>query len=220
MLEGDLHAFSVVNLAHEQPNPPIFSPPHHKLTRRGKVIVRRPDTVEGIVIHQTATPYGVTAQQLKDAGGDSLLAKHRRALGVAAHMTAFDTDFAVLGHPLDWYVNHANSLNARSLGLEIEGRFPQLMGTNELLTGKLLHAAQDGLEYLVQEGRRRGMPIRWVWAHRQSSMTRDDDPGQEIWQKLVLGFAGAVLGLRTQPDFVTGGKTIPMAWRRPGKGVA
>lgn len=205
---------AVLDLTIEQPNPPKYRPPHHKISK-GRVVERAPGLVDGIVIHQTATPFGVTAAAIKASKGDATLAKHRRALGIAAHMTAFDTGTAVLAHPLDWYVYHANSLNARSLGLEIEGRFPGLQGAKELFTGKLEQAARDGLVYLVMRGRAAGMPLRWVWAHRQSSLTRADDPGEEIWRKLVLGFAVPELGLQPQIDFVDGGRAIPGDWYRP-----
>lgn len=218
MQETQDRALSVLDLTKEQEDPPDRSPPQHKIVRDrikkcDTVFCRPISSIDGIVIHQTATPFGVTAAAVKAAGGDRKLAKHRRALQVAAHMTAFDTGVAVLAHPLAWYVYHGNALNARSLGLEVEGLFPGLQGKKELLTGLLLEAAKDGLEYLVRRGRTQGMPIKWIWAHRQSSMTRDDDPGQEIWQKLVIGFAVPHLGLATQSDFVSGGKVIPPGWK-------
>jgi hypothetical protein len=208
----------VVDLTAEQPNPPRYDPPHHRIVR-GKtaaldhVYSRPANSIDGIVIHQTAVAYGVTAAAVKAAGGDPVKAKHRRALDVAAHMTAFSTGYAVLAHPLDWYVYHGNSLNARSLGLEIEGLYPELQGDKELLTGNVLQAAREGLTYLVTTARSKLMPIKWVWAHRQSSLTREADPGEEIWRKLILDFAVSTLGLVPQPDFVSGGKPLPPEWR-------
>ena len=214
----------VLDLPHEQPNPKTHSQPKHKIVRdrekrRDEVFRRLPGSIDGIVVHQTATPFGVTAKQVKAAGGDGKLAKHRRALGVGAHMTVFDTGLAVLAHPLDWYVYHGHALNARSLGLEIEGLFPGKQGSKELFTGVLESGAQDGLEFLVRKGRELGMPIKWIWAHRQSSMTRDSDPGEEIWKKLVLGYAVSSLGLVPQHEFVSGGKTIPTEWRNAKTGA-
>jgi hypothetical protein len=214
----------VLDLTKEQPDPPDFSPPHHKiirdkLKRRDVVFRRAVNTIDGIVVHQTATPFGVSKAAVKAAGGDVELAKHRRALGVAAHMTAFDTGTAVLAHPIEWYVYHGNALNARSLGLEVEGLFPGTMGKKELFAGNLELASRDGLEYLVRKGREAGMPIKYIWAHRQSSMTRVDDPGEEIWRKLVLGFAVPMLGLSTQSEYVSGGRTIPPEWKPEWLGV-
>lgn len=212
--QGILH---VVNLTHEQPNPPRNDPPEHKIVRGKKpeldrVFNRPVNTIDGIVIHQTGSPFGVTAAAIKASKGDAVLAKHRRALGIAAHMTAFDTGYAVLAHPLEWYVYHGNGLNARSLGLEVEGLYPGKM-TKPLLTDKLLQAACDGLTYLVKQGRAAGMPIKFIWAHRQSSLTRPNDPGEEIWRKVVLDFAIGNLGLAPQSDYVNGGETIPAHWK-------
>lgn len=217
MQESGAQHLAVVDLSKEQLEPPLFDPPHHRILRGKKQTLdrverRKPNQIDGVVIHQTGCSFGVTAAQMKASDGNRNLAKHRRALGVAAHMTAFDTGFAVLAHPLDWYVFHANALNARSLGIEIEGLFPELIGDRELLGGPLLKAAKDGLSYLVHKGREQKMPLRWVWAHRQSSLTRPADPGEEIWRKLVLDFAVPTLGLVPQPDFITGGKALPAEW--------
>ena len=208
----------VVDLSSQQVEPPVFEPAHHRIVRGKKrefdrVERRKVNQIDGIVIHQTGCPFGVTSGQIKAAGGDPILAKHKRALGIAAHMTAFNTGYAVLAHPLDWYVFHANTLNARSLGIEIEGLYPELVGDKELLVGPLLDAAKDGLTYLVQKGREQKMPLKWVWAHRQSSLTRPADPGEEVWRKLVLEFAMPTLGLVSQPEFISGGKTLPVEWR-------
>jgi len=218
------HHLKVIDLSAEQTDFLDYDPPHHKLvldklTKKQAVAVRKPQSIDGIVVHQTATAFGTTPNQVQAAGGDRVLAKHRRALGVAAHMTAFDTGFAVLAHPLLWYVYHGNALNARSLGLEIEGSFPGEVGAGpEKLVGPLLQAAKDGLAYLVLEGRRAGMPIRFIWAHRQSSQTRPNDPGEEIWRKIVLNYAERELGLISQPDLVMGGKSIPDVWKKSGGG--
>jgi hypothetical protein len=223
MQQTDRRTLKVVDLTAEQTDFLSCEPPHHKLTRDRKlkqmvVFCRDPMTVDGIVLHQTATPFGTTPQQIAASGGDKVLAKHRRALNVAAHITAFDTGYAVLAHPLHWYVYHANGLNARSLGIEVEGVFPGSMGKKELLTGDLLQAAKDGLEYLVRKGREAGMPIKYIWAHRQSSMTRPNDPGEEIWKKIALEFGGNELQLIPQPDYILGGESLPQEWRlkKPG----
>lgn len=219
MQPNDKPVLQVIDLTGEQPNPPPGSLTEHYKMVRGKtaaldrVFARPVNTVDGVVIHQTATPFGVTKEAVKSAGGDEALAKHRRALGVAAHMTAFTTGYAVLAQPLPWYVYHANALNSRSVGIEIEGLFPLAVGKTELMTPQLERAAKDGLEYLVRKGREIGMPLKWIWAHRQSSLTRDADPGEEIWRKIVLGFAVSKLGLVPQSDFVSGGRTIPPEWK-------
>lgn len=225
--------YRVIDLTGEQTNPPRGKKKHR--LQGGLVVERDPATIDGITIHQTACRFGASARQIKEAGGDVLLAEHRRALRVGAHMTVFDTGYAVLGHPLGWYVNHGNGLNARSIGLEVEGVYPGILDNPRPprwwrdreftpLKDETLTAAMAGLYYLVEEGRALGMPLRYIWAHRQSSPTRRADPGEEIWRRLVVDFAVAQLRLETQPDLTLKsgrrgrGRPIPTQWDPQGVG--
>lgn len=211
----------IVDITNLQTDPPSASS-RFKL-RSGKVLKRDPKTVTGIVVHQTGTDFIVSSRQVKNAGGDRHEALHRRALGVPVHVTVFhgkaagvDCNHAVHAVPLDWYAYHADELNSRSLGIEIEGSYPGIM-TIPKMSDAFVQAARDGIRYLVTEGRRMGMPIKYVWAHRQSSKDRGNDPGSEIWRKVVLEYAVPVLGLELQPDLVVGdGKPIPATWGREG----
>jgi hypothetical protein len=64
------------------------------------------------------------------------------------------------------------------------------------------------------------MPIEYIHAHRQSSGTRRSDPGEELWQKVVLEFAVPVLGLKTEPSRVLkDGRPIPESWDLDGSGA-
>jgi hypothetical protein len=77
----------------------------------------------------------------------------------------------------------------------------------------LLYAARMGVKALVDRGRMQGMPIRYIWAHRQSNKDRGRDPGEEIWKRVVLEYAVPVLGLEIQPDLRVGdGNPIPASW--------
>lgn len=211
----------IVDLRAEQQDPPQNDPAKHRIVK-GKVVRRDPSTVDSICIHQTAIDFGITPLMLRKANGDRTLAEHRRALNVASHATAFSTGYCVIANPLDWYVYNANRLNARILGLEIEGSFPGLLKTatksSSKFEGEIELAARAGLEYLVVEGRRLGMPIKYIWAHRQSSMDRRGDPGEEIWRKLVTGYAIPVLGLTARTGDTVDGRTIPTDWDTWGLG--
>lgn len=215
----------IVDLTSEQKNPPVINPPTPQKHRieRGKVVVRDPKEIDGIAIHQTAVNFGASPAAIRAAGGDVTKAIHRRALNVGAHMTAFRTGYAVLANPLRWYVNNANTLNRRILGYEIEGSYPGLTkGRTKLHTpfsGEIVEATKAGLKYLVDAGRADGMPIRYIWAHRQSSDTRRGDPGEEIWREIVLEYAVKVLGLETKVGDVFGdGRSIPADWDPRGVG--
>lgn len=212
---------AVIDLTKLALDPPESKDREHYKIVGGKVMKRDPRTVDGIVLHQTGVEYGLTAAQVRAVGGDRHEALHRRALGQHVHMGVFDgkeagvrCGHAVYSHPLDWYIYSADELNKRSISIEVEGKFA---GTYlvEQASKWLIDGAKEGLKFLVDEGRRMGMPIKYIWAHRQSSKNRGSDPGPELWKKLVLGYAVPVLGLEIQPDLVVGdGRSIPGGWGR------
>jgi peptidoglycan hydrolase-like protein with peptidoglycan-binding domain len=192
----------------------------------GKPVIRDPSAVRGITIHQTAVKFSVADYQVKAAGGDRKLALARRSLGVACHVMAFHDGFLAWSNPLDWYVYHGNGWNATELGIEIDGNYPGLVG-GKTWNGKpatevrpeSIKAARAGIELLVREGHKMGMPIRYIHAHRQSSASRRSDPGEELWNKVVLDYAIPVLGLETEPQRIVGdGRPIPTEWDPAGKG--
>jgi hypothetical protein len=202
--------------------------------RDGEVVKRTPSSVNGIVLHQTAIKYGVTSRQVEEANGNKQLAVARRAKRIACHACSFE-GFYAKAYPLDFYINQANALNANTLGLEIEGRFPGLMdnpdtfaredlktlwkGEPTELTYDRIKAACAALAYLVQEGHSLGMPIKYLYAHRQAKLNRRSDPGEELWREVALEYGVAVLGLETRPLFTIGtGRPIPIEWDSRGGG--
>lgn len=219
---------NVLDLTPFQSEPPE-RPEKYKM--QGKKVVRRDlSKVTGIVVHQTACEFGVSEAQIKRAGGDKVLAKHRRALNIAGHVTAFMTGRAVYANPLDWFVYHGNGFNSYTYGLEIEGLYPGLKGNLRTVAGDpkdvtqltraTIDAARTGITFLYERGRQAGSPLEWVYAHRQSSASRRSDPSQEIWEEVVLGYAVPVLGLKVNNDLVLPasnpkngpGYPIPRSW--------
>lgn len=219
-----------LDLCSEQQNPPPYKVRGGKRINisknvRGKVVVRDPSDITGIGIHQTACVFGPT-------GASRALQRHRRALKVPCHALAFRDGTFVTAFPLEWYVYHGNELNAFSLGLEIEGHYPGLpddprtparedirttwRGKATPFDDLIVETSREALRYLVEEGRSRGMPIEWIWAHRQTNGSKPSDPGWEIWKHVVLDYGVPKLGLRTQPDQTwRDGKPIPAQWE-PG----
>jgi len=221
-----------LDLCSEQKNPP---PPKQSvdgkkvniaLIKSGKVVVRDPKTITGIGIHQTACVFGPS---------NDIDKRHRRSLGVPCHALAFRDGVFATAFPLEWYMYHGNELNAFTLGLEIEGQYPgraddpttpkrediqSTWGGNPTPFDDLaIETSREALKYLVEEGRRRGMPIEYVWAHRQSNGQKPSDPGHEIWKHVVLDYGVPVLGLRTQVDKTwRDGKPIPGLWDPSAKG--
>lgn len=212
----------------------VASAPKIKMAAK-RPVVRDPAIVTGVCLHQTAVEYGVSAAQLRAAGGDRRLALARRALNVACHAMAFRDGFFVAAAPLRWHVNHGNGLNATTLGLEIDGRYPGRPddprttprredlestwgGEPSEITPALIAAARSALRWLVETGRAEGMPIEWIWAHRQSSATRRGDPGWELWGE-VGEWGAAELGLRVDYARTVGsGRPIPVEWSPRGVG--
>lgn len=197
-------------------------------------LMRKPSDINAIVIHQTACEFGVSKRAISQHG-NSEVARAHRALDVACHVLAFRNGYYVAAHDLRVHVNHANRLNDRSLGLEIEGRYPGLMddpgtmaredlrttwgGEPTELTDTVVSTAMAALKWMVEEAARYGMKIEYVFAHRQSNDNRRSDPGEEIWRRVVLEYAVPALGLKTQPETPwQQGYSIPVEWDTAGVG--
>lgn len=201
-----------------------------KLDRKGKPVRRDPRKVTHIVLHQTAVEYGVSKQQIAASNGDAELALARRFLDVACHIAACRSGFIVLAHDLDVQVNHGNGFNSFSIGIEVDGRYcgieddPSTVAREDLqstwgglptvLTSRTVRAARAAVGYAVTAGRKRGMPLTHIVAHRQSSGQRRSDPGQELYQRVILNWAVPELGLKTEPHL-----TLPSEKSGPGRPV-
>lgn len=202
------------------------SPSPKSRVRGGKTVVRNPAAVTGIVIHQTAVKYGVADYQVAASGGDRELALARRSLGVACHVMAFHDGFVAWSNELERYIYHGNGYNSYTLGIEIDGNYPGLIGgatwNGKLateVTETIVAAACNGIRLLVEEGRKLGMPLNNVYAHRQSSSSRRSDPGEELWNRVVLEYVVPVLGLIPHPTEIIGdGRAIPPEWDPSGVG--
>jgi hypothetical protein len=220
-----------LDLRESAPNPPPPKTRGGRISRiakvyRGRVVERAPADVCGITIHQTACVFGPLDDREK---------AYRRAHRISTHATAFADGTFVSAFPLTWYMHHGNGTNASSLGLECEGRYPGLVddpatprredidstwgGPPTPLDERAVDTFRAALRWLVETGRAEGMPIEFIWAHRQSSAMRRSDPGAEIWRRVVLDYAVPELGLKTEPARIWGsGKPIPRAWDTFGVG--
>ena len=191
---------------------------------QNKVQRRDITRITGIVLHQTGIEFSVNKRQVDEADGDKNKALAMRAKGIPTHAVAFE-NFFVKNYPLDFYCYHANALNRTTLGLEVDGKYPGRIvderTTHTVFTKARREAAEEALRWLYMEGLALGMPIKYIYAHRQSSKTRRADPGEELWHKLVEEFAVPKLGLEPRYGFTIGeGRTIPIDWNpRDGKGL-
>lgn len=196
------------------------------LTKASKTVARPVETVTGITIHQTACVFGPVNDRDK---------AHRRALNVPAHVTAFRDGVYVASAPLPWYLYHGNDLNQFTLGLECEGHYPGLPddpstprredtattwgGNPTPLDSVAISTFRAALRWLVETGRASGMPIKYVYAHRQANGEKPADPGVELWRKLVVEYGVPQLGLIAEPARTwRDGKPIPAQWQPGAQG--
>jgi len=186
----------------------------------GKTFVRDPKKISGIVVHQTACVFGPSSDRQK---------AYRRALGIPAHVVGFRDGTFVVPANLLWYLYTSNGFNEFSYGVELEGQYPGLLddpttpkredeattwgGTATPLDDRAIETFRASVKWIVEEGRRLGSPLEYVWAHRQSNGQKPSDPGAAIWKHVVLEYAVPTLGLKVQNERVIGdGKQVPSGW--------
>jgi hypothetical protein len=174
-----------------------------KSNRKGTRDVRK---LTSLVLHQTAF----------SRGNDTT--KYDR---IPVHFVITPDGKIVQLHPIATYLASSNELNPRSVAVEfvgnyrdIQGRYykPQTYGCHAL-TPEQIRAGRDLIKHLMKQ-----MNLVHVLAHRQSSGTRTNDPGPEIWYH-VGQWAVDNLGLKDGgPGFFVGsGQPIPNEWRQWGQ---
>lgn len=209
--------FRVIDISHEQSQP---IPRSKKV--RGRTLMRAPADVTGICMHQMACNFGVTAQAVRDAGGDRDLARARRMLNVPAHACSMTTGSIAVHSPVEALLHHGHGFNDDTLGLEIEGLYAGVAGVKstmwkpervKALTYESVLTARGAMTYLTLAGRAAGMRIQYVYGHRQTHLSKSGDPGSEIWQQVVLAYGVPVLGLETRNEHTRrDGVPIPRGW--------
>jgi hypothetical protein len=177
-----------------------------KSARRGR---RDPKSVHALVLHQMAC-----CSQRKDP--------LRSYLRLKAHFGILPDGRILQMHPIDQLVWASNGFNANSVAVEFAGNFPDTRGQywkgNEMgknrLTAEQVSAGRRLIQHLVKT-----IGLRQVLTHRQSSGTRENDPGPDIWYHVgqwaidTLGLQDGGAGFK-----LAGGNSIPEVWRTWGKG--
>ena len=165
--------------------------------------------VYALVLHQTA--------------GNQRNTPPNRYDSVTAHFVIKPNGQILQLHPLAAYLNASNGFNAGSVAVEFAGNFPDVRGKRYVypngaspqgtLTAEQIKAGRCLVRYLVKN-----MSLTHIVAHRQSSASRANDPGPDIWYH-VGQWAINNLGLRDGgPSFKVGsGNPIPDIWRTWGE---
>lgn len=175
--------------------------------RKGKP--RDMSKVYALVLHQTAGNQRNTPPDRYD--------------GVTAHFVIKPNGQTLQLHPLTARLNASNGFNAGSVAVEFAGNFPDTRGKRYVypngaspqgvLTAEQIKAGRCLIRYLVKN-----MDLTHILAHRQSSASRENDPGPDIWYH-VGQWAINNLGLRDggQNFKIGSGNPIPDSWRTWGK---
>ena len=176
-----------------------------KTLRRG---TRDPKQVHAIVLHQMACCFRPKQPE-------------KRFLSLNAHFAILADGRILQLHPVSALLWASNGFNARSVAVEFAGNFPNTAGKwwqgekfgRDRVTPAQIEAGRALLRHL-----QRTNGLTHVLAHRQSSNTRDNDPGPDIWRH--VGQWG-IENLKLKdggPGFKIGsGSAIPQAWRDGGR---
>lgn len=196
-----------------------FHRPFYRVTPTSPMVFYTPrlrEKLTGIVIHQTACDMGESVGRYDTIGSHFAILRNAKILWMA------DPRLEII---------HANGFNARCLGIEYNGRYPGLLDDpntahDEALattwndpTTKHREQPMTAPPEMLLAGR---MLLRWLkhrypellylLFHRQSSGTRQNDPGQEIAVDtrrvaIELGLSDGGPGFK-----IDSGRAIPYAW--------
>ena len=165
--------------------------------KRGK----RSTPLDAVVLHQMSF----------SRGND--LTRYRK---VTAHFVIAPNGVVGQLHPVKARLSSSNGFNGRSVAIEFAGNLRSVNGNwwspethgRDTLTEAQVIAGRKLLKILRRAG------IRYVFAHRQSSASRGNDPGPEIWSS-VGQWAIDKLGMSDGgPGYsIEHGNPIPDEWR-------
>ncbi|NTU84209.1 MAG: hypothetical protein HGA45_33380, partial [Chloroflexales bacterium] len=188
-------------------------------------------TGSGRIIDRTAnSPKDYRKGKPRDMSKVKALVLHQMAFSRGSDPTKYDkvnSHFAILPdgkilqlHPVAALLWASNGFNSGSVAVEFAGNFPNTRGKCwsaqkfgcHKVTKEQIEAGRLLIRHLI-----RTMGLTTVLAHRQSSASRENDPGPDIWYH-VGQWAINNLGLKDGgPGFKVGsGNPIPDLWRTWG----
>lgn len=182
--------------------------------KRGVWIVNMIDQADASLRTKTRKkpPSAVVLHQMAFSRGSD----PRRYLGVKAQYAILPDGTTVQLHPWSARLSASHGFNDSSVSVEFAGNLPNENGKwwkgdkfgRDLLTRSQVAAGRLLLVHLRLNG------IKDVYAHRQSSASRANDPGPDVW-KTVGEFGVKILRMGDGGrGFAIGdGKPIPESWR-------
>jgi hypothetical protein len=187
--------------------------PHSKIVR-GRTALRTAESITGICVHQMGKSFEVTDHQIDAAGGSKRLAKARRFKIVPAHVCVSTDQFFSVHAELQHHLYHGHGFNPDTLAIEIEGAYGEYLTDKkgDPISEELITTAREAFTYLVRAGTELGMPLKYIYAHRQSHRLLVNDPGEAIWRNVAL-WASETFDLEIRPRHTRGdGLTLPSIW--------
>ena len=152
------------------------------------------EKINGIVLHQKAP------------GKAWLLGENpRRWFELWAHFGVCESGQVIWVADLEIKKWHANYFNARTIGVEIDGHFEGVLGSDRTLWREAprppaelrsaqIEGARNTCRFICEKVKEKGGEIKYIWAHRQTSESREADPGESPWREVGL-WAQEELGL-------------------------
>jgi hypothetical protein len=127
--------------------------------------------------------------------------------------------------PFELGIWHGNGLSLTTVGIEFDGNpagffhpngkpyFWVQGGGPDPVTDAMLAASSELFDAIQAGFEDLGVPWLGVYAHRQSSRSRESDPGVEVWQKIGVPWRERLSCDPTQIEWHTGdGQAIPREW--------
>lgn len=178
----------------------------HLTPRKKRGRSRDPATVKALVLHQMAFSRGNDPSRYDN---------------VTAHFAILPNGRILQLHPISALLHASNGFNARSVGVEFAGNFPNTRGRCwearrfgcHTLTPEQIEAGRFLIRHLIRE-----IGLTHVFAHRQANPNRENCPGPDIWYH-VGQWAVENLGLSDGgPGYkIDNGRPIPDSWRNWGR---
>jgi peptidoglycan hydrolase-like protein with peptidoglycan-binding domain len=179
-----------------------------KSLRKG---TRDPRTVTALVLHQMAC-----CASRKDPLNSYLK--------IGSHYTILRDGRILQMHPISSVIWASNGFNQRSVAVEFAGNLPDTKGRwwkgekygKNQLTRAQVEAGRHLIQHLVMT-----IGLKHVLAHRQSSGTRTNDPGPDIWFNVGQWAINTLKLSDGGPGFkIDSGAAIPPEWRTWNKPVS